>query len=287
MFIRNVLIFTVVFLKFHSYQGCDNTKKKNTPSPKEYELSDPKKIDLPKELNEISGIVYYPKDTSVFAIVDEDGIFFKIYLGRNNQAKYWRFDKKHDFEDVVLKDSTFYILVSNGDIDKVKFYSDSISLVKSRFPDADKKTNEFETLYFDEHYHKLVMICKNCEEDKDDKKKTVTAYGISTDSLNYTPDLFQLDVQSVAEKVGVQKLHLKPSAAAIHPVTHDLYILASVNKLLLVYDSKGNFKDAYPLDADLFKQPEGITFTPSGDMLISNEAGKSGNANILIYKYKS
>ena len=32
---------------------------------------------------------------------------------------------------------------------------------------------------------------------------------------------------------------------------------------------------------------EGITFTPRGDMLISNEAGdKMGNADILIFNYQ-
>ena len=294
MLIRNIFLFSVVLLKIHNYAGCDdNSAKKSGKSPGEithlpfaYDLSEPTRIELPKELNEISGIVYYPKDTSIFSIVDEDGLFYKTYLNRNNQSKVWRFDKKHDFEDLVLQDSTFYILVSNGDIDKVKFYADSISLIKSKFPDADKKINEFEALYYDEQAKKLVMICKNCEEDKEDKKQ-VTACGISLDSLQYSPDLYHINVQPVAEKLGVEKLHLKPSAAAFNPVTKDLYVLASVNKLLLIFDQKGQFKDVFKLDALMFKQPEGLAFTPQGDMIISNEAGKNGgSANILIFKYK-
>ena len=286
MFLRNVLIFTVVLLKFHNYAGCDSPHKKETPTIAGYDLSSPIQINLPKDLNEISGIVYYPKDTSVFAIVDEDGLFYKIFLNRNNKVNVWRFDKKHDFEDVVLHDSIFYILESNGNIDKVKFYKDSISLTQSKFPDADKKANEFETLYYDDQYKKLIMMCKNCEQDKEDKKE-VTSCGISTDSLTYSPDLFKIKVQPIADRLGIEKLHLKPSAAAFNPVTNDLYILASVNKLLLILDKKGNFKEVYPLDSGLFKQPEGLAFTPSGDMLISNEAGKNGGtANILIYKYK-
>jgi hypothetical protein len=35
----------------------------------------------------------------------------------------------------------------------------------------------------------------------------------------------------------------------------------------------------------LFKQPEGITFTPKGDMIISNEAADRGVAEILLFKY--
>jgi hypothetical protein len=64
-----------------------------------------------------------------------------------------------------------------------------------------------------------------------------------------------------------------------------LYIVSSINKLLVVTDTNGNLKQAYPLEAELFKQPEGIAFTASGDMLISNEAAGNGSANILIYKY--
>ena len=49
---------------------------------------------------------------------------------------------------------------------------------------------------------------------------------------------------------------------------------------------KRKIKEAYQLDPVVFKQPEGITFTPWGDMLISNEAADVGAPNILIFKYK-
>jgi uncharacterized protein YjiK len=238
-------------------------------------------MELPKELHEISGMSYYTKDSSVFAEIDEDGILFKISLNGNKNIQQWRYDKKHDFEDIVMHDSLFYILVSNGDIETLKFVGDSILKEKLKFPDADKKTNEFETLYWDDDYKKLVMLCKDCE---DDKKKKVSAWGI--DSSIYTESLYSIDVKQIAKKIGEEKLHLKPSAAAINPVTNELYILASVNKLLVVTDRQGNFKDAFPLDPTIYKQPEGITFTPWGDLLISNEAGEEGAANILIFKPK-
>jgi len=50
-----------------------------------YDLMNPFVIKMPADLAEISGIVYYPKDTSVFAIEDEDGFFYKIYLTKNNE----------------------------------------------------------------------------------------------------------------------------------------------------------------------------------------------------------
>ena len=44
-------------------------------------------------------------------------------------------------------------------------------------------------------------------------------------------------------------------------------------------------KNSYRIDPKLFKQPEGMTFTPKGDLIISNEAANSGAADILIFKY--
>ncbi len=280
MFNFKILVILLVLLKFHNYSGC-GADKKNSESPPQYDFNNPIKITMPSGLDEISGLSYYAKDSSVFAIIDEDGLLFKIYLNGSGKIKQWRFDKKHDFEDVVMHDSTFYVLISNGDIETLKFMGDSIINSKSQFPDASKKANEFETLYYDNALG-LVMLCKNCE---DDKKKVVTAFVCKPDSSIYNP-AFQIDVKPIADKTKEDKFHFKPSAAAINPVTNELYILASVNKLLVVADRSGKVKNTYQLDPVTFNQPEGITFTPGGDLLISNEKGEKDNATILIFKPK-
>ena len=266
--------------KFHNLSGC-GPDKKDSASPPGYDLNQPTIFKLPSGLDEISGITFYPKDSSVFAEVDEDGILFKIALNSSGAIKQWRYDKKHDFEDIVMHDSTFYILESNGDIETLHFNGDSILKAKSKFPDADKKSNEFEAMYYDNSLG-LVMLCKDCE---DDKKKVVTAFVCKPDSSVYNV-AFQIDVKPIADKAGEDKFHFKPSAAAINPITNELYILASVNKLLVVADKNGKVKGVYQLDPVTFNQPEGITFTPWGDLLISNEKGEEDNATILIFKPK-
>jgi uncharacterized protein YjiK len=273
---------STLFIFFILLSASCQTNKQRTilPSPEGYDLQNPVVIKLRSELNEISGIAYYPKDSSLFAIVDEDGILFKIYLNRNDNVESWRFDKSRDFEDVVLHDSTFYVLVSNGDMDELKFMGDSLTTIKTKFPDADKHSNEFETLYYDDKKG-LVLICKQCE---DDKKKEVSAYGFDASTQSYTPSLFFINVLPIDEKLGEQKIHLKASAAAINPATNELYILCSVNKLLVVADRDGNFKNVYSLADKIYKQPEGITFTPKGDMIISNEWHEEGAPTLLIFK---
>ena len=62
-------------------QSCNglSSKSKYVNSDR-YDFSSPKVIKLPQVFDEISGIVYYPKDTSIFAIIDEEGLLLKISL---------------------------------------------------------------------------------------------------------------------------------------------------------------------------------------------------------------
>ena len=76
----------------------------------------------------------------------------------------------------------------------------------------------------------------------------------------------------------------KPSGIAIHPMTGQIYMISSVGKLLVVLNKNRDLSAKYALDKDVFKQPEGICFSPDGDLYISNE-GRGKSANILHFKF--
>ncbi len=265
------------------FVSCNAKVKKEIFSNTEYyDFANPKIINLPQVLDEISGIAYYPKDTSVFAIIDEDGILFKIPLMNPSNVKEWRFDKQRDFEDLVYKDSTFYVLVSNGDIDKLTFVNDKIEVEKIDFPNASKKVNEFESLYYNADSGKMVLLCKQCEEDK----KSMLSSFYFDDSLQQFQNYSTIETAPLFQKMGSKKEKIKPSAAAINPVTKDLYVLCSVNKLIFIQNAEGKLKDVITLNPKLYKQPEGIAFTPAGDLIISNEVYLEGYATLLLLKNK-
>jgi uncharacterized protein YjiK len=260
-------------------------KETNNPTPEAYDLNHPQIIKLGDKLNEISGLAYYSKDSSLFAIVDEAGVLYKIILKNEKpDVQQWHFAKHSDYEDLVLLDSTFYIMKSKGDIVAVQFVTpDSISSQPYNIPLSGK--NEFETLYYDSTVKKLVMICKNCEADN---KAKVSTWSFDPVKRSYDEGPYVIDattIRGLSEVVKKEK-RFKPSAAAIHPVTGELYIISSVNKLLVIADRKGKVKETYPLDNDIYKQPEGIAFSPSGDLFISNEAAGEGLPNLLCFKYK-
>jgi len=251
-------------------------------SPPGYDLNKPVKVNLESQLNEISGIFYYPKDTGVFAISDATGSLYKIFPDKNAMVEKWKFGKNQDYEDLQLHDSIFYILSSSGNIVSIKFFTaDSLQTEEYKFP---QNKVEFETLYFDSSLNKLILVCKDCKEDK---KKVVSTFAFDIVNHNYSEGPYKIDADKIAAMLHEDKIKFKPSAAAINPLTHELYILSSVNKAIVVADKNGNVQKVYQLDPSVYKQPEGIAFTPKGDLLISNESAKDGEANILVIKLKA
>lgn len=262
---------------------CGDSGDKKYHGLPEYDLNKPHQIKLKDELDEISGIVYYPKDTSVFAINDEAGFLYKIYLRDKVQILRWQFSEGADYEDLCLVDSTFYALHSNGNLSVFKILSaDSVLTdeVKAPFPGK----NDFETLYYDKDRDRLILVCKEC---KSDGKKAVSAYTFNRQTNTFsTSAVLQIEAEEVLKKTEPKEKQFKPSAAAINPLTKELFILSSVNKALVVADVNGKIKHVIQLNPKVFKQPEGITFSPQGHLMISNEFAEVGAADILVFKPK-
>ncbi|MBA3827586.1 MAG: SdiA-regulated domain-containing protein [Taibaiella sp.] len=259
--------------------GCAR-KNHEYKSPNYYSLNNPYIIKLPSELDNISGITYYRKDNSLFAESDEKGCLYKILLNKPTDIRKWKFSHKRDYEDIVLHDSVFYILNNNGDIVTLSLMNDSLASHEYTFPENGKY--EFESLYYDDTLHKLVLMCKDCDIDK---KNTVSTYSFDTQQFTYSSACV-IDAKNLPETNTPTSVRFKPSAASINPVTGELYILSSANKLLVIAERSGKVKNVYHLDPELFNQPEGIAFTPNGGMFISNEAGTGEPATILFYQYK-
>ena len=271
----------VVFSSFiFLAESCSSRKSNSYPNPPGYNFSKPYIYKLPAALDEISGLAFYPKDSGIFAIQDEKGWLFKIQLKNPLKVERWKFSNGADYEDLSLVDSSFFVLRSKGVVERFKFDTpDSVSIQSFRL---SEEKNEFETLYYDSSIHKLVLICKNCEQDT---RKEVSSFTFDPSGSTFSSS-FKIETATIREELGEDdKFRFKPSAAAIHPITGELYIIASVNHILVILNKDHSVKNAYKIDPGLFKQPEGLTFTPKGDLIISNEVADRGAAEILFFKY--
>lgn len=256
--------------------------KKEYKNPPGYDLHKPSIVYLPSALDEVSGIYYYPKDNSVFLESDEQGSLYKLNLAKPKQVREWKFGKKHDYEDLFLLDSTFYMLCSNGDLTLLNF-NNKDQLVKRQFTFPYGNKQEFESLYLDDNTKKLNFVCKTC---KGEDKENVAVYTFDPQTQMYGRG-FTINAKPVHSVITDNAGKLKVSAANINPVTHELFMLSSVNKLLMIADKNGNIKAAYQLNPSLFKQPEGLCFRSNGDMFITNESGGAGTGTILFFPYKN
>jgi hypothetical protein len=273
-----ILIFVLVFAA-----GCTNDGYKNLSSPPEYNLNKPSIIKLPTYLDEISGIAYYPKDKGIFAINDEKGWLYKVLLSQNMVIQRWKYAKGADFEDMVLVDSVFYVLQSSGSIIEFKFITKD-SVARNLYESGLPGKNEFEILYHDKEKNQLIMLCKDCEADD---KNSLSSFAFDLATHKFSPTrAYVMDIRKIEALLQQKKVHFKPSAAAINPIDGRLYIISSINKVLVVADRNGVPEHVYRISPRLYKQPEGLTFTPEGNLLISNESADVGAANILIFKYQ-
>ncbi len=282
--IYKVIVLAILLAFYFFINGCGGKEEGGTfPSPEGYNLNKPIVSKLPAILDEISGIVFYPKDKSLFAIHDERGWLYKIYTDKSNKIEKWKYATGADFEDITLVDSMFFAIKSNGSITAFTFKKTDSPIVKTfKLPKTDKR--EFETLYYDSVRQELLMVCKDCESDE---KNMTSVFAFDYKQMKYLDSpVFYIDAKHIEKKLGIKMSKFKPSAGAINPRTGDLFMIASVNKILVVADHDGKVKDVFQLDPKLFKQPEGLAFTPSGDLLISNESAGIGPATIVLFKYK-
>lgn len=283
MFNRYFILFFIFFIKVHAYQGCVQSKNKVVRTSPDYDLGNPKILKLNDALSEISGIYFYAKDSSVFAISDESGNLYKIHLKRPYNVIKWKFSKSHDYEDLFMLEDKFYILTSNGDITTLKFSvrSDTIYRQKDKGPSGKK---EFESLYYEPVSKNFILICKDCA---DDKKEWVSAFNYDPETNKFSPSDFKIETKKIAEQLREKKIKFKPSASAINPLTGDIWLLSAVNQIIVTTSRSGEVKNVFTLNPKLYTQPEGIAFTPWGDLLISNEAGdKYNHGTLFILKLK-
>jgi len=265
--------------------GC--TVPPASSHPPNYDLSKPAVYNMPAVLEEISGIALNQGNTdTLFAEQDEEGKLFYFHLG-DTAVKHTRLSKRGDYEDVAICHGTVIMLRSDG-----VFFTFPLNSIGNKETDNVKEqpgllpAGEYESLYADEAGNTLYMLCKNCSGDKSSQSVTGYLFSIDTGGQLLMKNHFSIDEKAIAALAGNEKIRLKPSALARNPLTHQWYILSSVNKMLVITDGQWKPISVYPLNPALFTQPEGIAFDKAGNLYISNEKGNGASGSILTFLYQ-
>lgn len=246
-----------------------------------YDLSseDPKIVNLPKELKEISGITMTP-DGRLFGQQDEMGIIYQIDYSNGNVIKKFSLGKpalKNDFEDLVYANSKFYLLVSNGELYEFPEGQDGESVEYKIYKTMLNTSNDVEGLCYDSETNSLLLACKGFSGIANDNDKAV--YSFSLDSMKFVPQpRFMIRRSEVGNSFN-------PSGIQRSPLTGTFFMISATGNEIIEISKTGNYLGKATLNKKIHLQPEGITFSNDGTLFISNE-GKSGGGNIVIYPLK-
>ena len=291
-------MFLLVFLLFSSQYSCINEEKSTKNKAKETEIPQSYTIiKLPPDLDEISGISFID-NTNLIAIEDEDGFAYQYNLDKNKITDKKEFAGPADYEDVAIAGDTLYIINSEGKLYEIKDFKKAGKVQVQKFDTPFTGKNNIEGLAYDPQRNRLLIAPKDKGLDND-KDKEIYEIDLKTKKLNTTPvysinikqieDYFKGDALEESSKkflkaIGNQHLNdvFRPSALGIHPKSHEVYILSSINNLIVVLTPDGTLRKIIELKGEDFLQPEGLAFTPDGKLYISNE-GKGGKANIIRF----
>ena len=272
-----------IFLTLLFFSCAD--KQKDPADKFSYELTSPDKIYImPKHLKEISGLDYIADETMA-CIEDNHGLIYIYDLKNESIIAEISFAEKGDYEDISKVGDDYYVLRSDG----------MIFLVKDQKTFSYKtllnELNNPEGLCYDKKNNCLLVACKDDPGDQIPKNyKSVYKFMLKDHVMSEKP-LFNISVDDIIlpdlnTNFESDEKHFSPSGIAIHPYSGHIFIISSRGNILVEVDRTGKILHAEKIHNKLFPQPEGICFTPKGDLMISNEGRDSNHGTILRFKQK-
>ena len=287
----------IVGLLFHySCNDKPEAKKEEEPKPvslssTEYDLLKPRKSwTLSDSLAEISGIAF-KKNETLLAIEDLRPVLYELNLQDSvgviaNQIQFRETDKeKFDFEDLAVIGDTVYALWSHGAIFKI--VKQKKGATSERMKTWLKKENNTEGLAYDPVSGNLLVACKDDAGLEGVKKSTRAVYEFDIKADSLKPDPFMLINKSDFENVAGEKIDFYPAAIAVHPVSHDIFIISTKDtKCIAQFTHDGKLKAFDYLEKEMLPQPEGICFDTQGNLYISTQARHGKPAYIYEFAMK-
>lgn len=247
-----------------------------------YDLSAPNIVyTLPDYLEEVSGLTYF--DTDQLAMHnDEKGRMYVFDLKKRQVVKRVRFDGDGDFEGIERVGDFIYVVKSNGHLYR---FNVNIEGVVEKIKTPFDSKNNVEGLGYNPKTNHLLVALKEDGDTPDVKVagRAIYGYDLLKNEFDKLP-LFSVSHKDL-ERVLDKDYKFHPSAVAVHPITEEVYVLSAHKRSLMVFGKDGQPKNLTDLKRSLFPQPEGIAFSPNGDLYISNEMEGEGGT-LLWFKMK-
>ncbi|HLF33729.1 MAG TPA: SdiA-regulated domain-containing protein [Cyclobacteriaceae bacterium] len=243
---------------------------------------------MPEFLAEISALEYF-SDGILACVEDESGSLYLFNTGTGNVTRKIKFGEKGDYEGNAIKGDSAWVIKSNGELFMFRTdLGDNPESMTWHLPFNNK--NDVEGLCYRDADHSLLIACKgDAGIQKELKGRAVYRFDIRAGKLDPDPVIhLTSDVYIDALKsFGLDPENhspFKPSGISINPLNGNVFLISSIGRLLMIIDEDKEIVFMIPLPGRTFTQPEGICFSPEGDMFISSE-GKVKDG--IIYRFRN
>ena len=232
------------------------------------------RFEMPDELREISALTVLDAD-HVGAVQDEEGTLYVIEFATGRVSAVVPFGPPGDYEGVELAEGRLFVLRADGAIlELAGWMSGRETTARVYETGLGARACDGEGLGYDAARQQLLVSCK----EETDGRNPVYGFSLATTTVTDAP-VYQLDPSAVP---GRKKL--APSALAVHPLTGHTVVISSKRDALISIDASGAVVGTWDLSLAGLPQPEGLTFLPNGDALVSSE-GKDGPGVIVRFAY--
>lgn len=282
-------LFLISGVLFFSSFANPNFNGKDKNSKKEHEkVTVLVKWFLPEVLKEVSGMCWLDEQR-IACIQDESGVIYIYNISTATIETQIPFADPGDFESITKAGDTYFVMRSDGRIFEITNTASKNPLVKQYDIPFDR-TLDFEGFFYDKTKKRLLITFKQPDPQAGTKTRGIYSFDPVKKTMSNKP-VYEIDLSSqlLNKKDDDNKdkdlyKNFFPSDIAINPVTSDIYITDGINCSLLVIDKSGKMKSYFKLDKDDFPQPEGITFSPKGDLFLSSEGVKQSGiiARVII-----
>ena len=259
--------------------------RQNIVSDLPYDFSNPSEVfDLPRELNEISGLGLLDS-LRLIAVQDERSIIYVLRVVDGTLERKVDFGRSGDYEGVESVGTSVFILRSDGDLFILKNWkSDKPERVHIRTRLSSRY--DAEGLAYDPATNKLLILCKEYPGKGYGESRAVYAFDLLSEKIGEEP-LLLISGDSLSRRAAGEPFkfsRFKPAGVAVHPISGNYYMVSSRDRRLVVIDRKGRIISTLVLNHKRIRQPEGLAFLANGDLFLASEAA-GGRAALLRFNY--
>jgi hypothetical protein len=255
--------------------ACAEAQSSAPGGLRHYDLDAPPaaRIELPKELAEISGLAF-TGDGRLLAHGDERAIIYQIDFPNGKMVKRFAIGDAGgpllgDFEDIQVVGDRVFLVTSAGVLLEAKEGRDGETVPLVRRTRGLGGACEVEGLSWDQASSSMLLLCKQAQSKRWKDRLIILAVNPATGEFEPEPRL-TVPFADLKRATGVKRF--AGSAMVRYPRSGTWILVSGSEHAYAEIDTAGKVLAGGRLNSKRHRQPEGLAIAPDLTLLISDEA---------------